>query len=215
MLDSQRIALEMSEVRQQINAFPEDGEDAKRDELTTKYMGLESRYRASLATEDTREVNTEGQTAEGRELGRMRDRASLGDYFMETAAGRVVDGASKEFRQAVLGDDLPGYLPVDMLEMRADAVSNVATAIQDNQMPIFQRVFNRSSSDYLGVMMPSVPVGSVSYPRLSGGTTADVRSDGADLDGTAAALTTKELNPVRLTAQLHLRRGNPVPDRRV
>ena len=48
--------------------------------------------------------------------------------------------------------------------------------------------------------MPSVPVGAVSYPRLSAGTSADVRDDGVEIDGTAAALTTVEINPVRVTA---------------
>ena len=200
MLASQRIALEMSEVRQGINDFPEDGEDTKRDELTKRYQSLESQYRGALVTEDTQEVDSNGGTAEGRELGRMRDRANISDYILEIAQGTPVDGASKEFRAAVLGEDLSGFMPVDMLEERADAVSNIGAAIQDNQQPIFARVFNRGSSGYLGVSMPSVPVGSTSYPRLNAGTTGDVRSDGVELDGAAASLETKELNPVRLTA---------------
>ena len=202
MLASQRIALDMSQTRQEVNTFPEDGEDAKRDELTARYQSLESQYRAALVLEDTQEVDSNGGTAEGRELGRMRERASLTDFIMEATSGHVVDGASKEFRAAILGEDLHGYCPIDMLQMehRADAATNVATAIQNNQLPIFNRVFNRSSADYLGVMMPSVPVGSTSYPRLSAGTDADVRDDGVDVDGAAAALTTVELNPIRLTA---------------
>ena len=201
MLASQRIALEMSESRKGINDFPEDGDDDKRDELTKRYQSLESQYRAALVLEDTQEVDSEGHTAEGRELGRMRDRASLTDFVREAmGGGALVSGAAKEFREAVLGEDMGGYMPVDMLEERADAVSNIGAAIQDNQMPIFERVFNRGSSAYLGVMMPSVPVGSTSYPRLNAGTTGDVRSDGVELDGAAASLETKELNPVRLTA---------------
>ena len=86
------------------------------------------------------------------------------------------------------------------LETRADAVTNIATAIQDTQLPIAPRVFPRSSVAYLGIMTPTVQPGTVSYPRLSAGTDADVRSDGAELDGTAAALTTESINPVRLTA---------------
>ena len=199
MLTSQRLTLEMSQVRQLINDFPDDGEDSKRDELTAQYQSLESRYRAAIVTEDTREVDSHGGTAEGRELGRMRDRASLSEYIREVTSGHTLEGAEKDFRAAVLGEDLPGYMPIDMLEMRADAVSNSGAAIQDNQMPIFNRVFNRGSSGYLGVMMPSVPVGSTSYPRLSAGTTADVRNEGVELDGVAAALTTVELNPIRLT----------------
>ena len=46
----------------------------------------------------------------------------------------------------------------------------------------------------------TVPVGTISYPRLSGGTEADVRSPGQELDGTVASLTTEAINPVRLTS---------------
>ena len=51
------------------------------------------------------------------------------------AEGSVLDGASKEFREAVLGSNILGYMPVDFLagrsEERADAVTNVAAAIQE------------------------------------------------------------------------------------
>ena len=73
-------------------------------------------------------------------------------------------GAEKELREALLGRDAIGYLPLDLLmdqgderrEYRADAVSNVAAAIQDNQMPIAQRVFAQGAAMYLGAMMPSL-----------------------------------------------------------
>ena len=35
---------------------------------------------------------------------------------------------------------------------------------------------------------------------LTAGTTADIRSAGVEVDGTAAAITNKQINPVRLTA---------------
>ena len=118
MLASQRIALEMSEIREKINDFPDDGEDSKRDGLTREYQTLESRYRAALVTEDTREIDAEGSTAEGRELGRLKERASISDFINEVVHNVALDGASKEFREAVLGENLATYMPVDMLEMR-------------------------------------------------------------------------------------------------
>ena len=86
------------------------------------------------------------------------------------------------------------------LETRADAVTNIGTAIQENQMAIAGRVFNQSAAAYLGVQSPTVPVGTVSYPRINAGTTADVRNTGVELNGIAATLTTESINPVRLTA---------------
>ena len=43
-------------------------------------------------------------------------------------------------------------------------------------------------------------MGTTSYPRISAGTIADVRSPGVELDGTAATLTTVSADPVRLTS---------------
>ena len=139
----------------------------------------------------------------------LRRRSSIYDFVDEAVHGRGVDGASQEFRQAVLGEDQHGYLPLDLLldddrpdgiEQRADSVTHHGTAIQENQQSIAARVFARGAAAYLGVMMPTVPVGTTSYPRITGGTSADVRSPGVELDGTVAALTTVSVNPVRLTA---------------
>ena len=79
-------------------------------------------------------------------------------------------------------------------------VTNIGTAIQENQMSIAQRVFSQSSAAYLGVAMPSVGVGTVTYPRITAGTDGDVRSPTKALDGTAATISSESINPVRLTA---------------
>ena len=209
MTNSQRIQLKMSEVRQAINGFDTDnGVTAELDKLTAEHQRLESQYRAAMiteSTEDTAHHSTE-DTAEGREIGRLLTRASILDFVGEAVSGATLDGASKELREAVLGSDIGGFMPLDMLlprqrvEQRADAVSNVATAIQENQMPIAGRVFPRSSAEYLGVNSPTVAVGTLTYPRITAGTSADVRNPGVELDGAAATLSTESINPVRLTA---------------
>ena len=49
--------------------------------------------------------------------------------------------------------------------------------------------------------MPTVPVGQVSFPTLTGGTTADIRSEGVEVDGSVAvSITNKPINPIRLTS---------------
>ena len=207
MTNAQKIQLRQSEVRTAIAAEldkeEKDGEALER--LTKEAQSLEVELRAALVIEEQSLPADRIDTPEGRELRELRNRSSVFDYVSEVMDGRPLDGASLEYRQALMGDH-PGHLPLEMLlddeelETRADAVSNISTAIQDNQMPIAQRVFARSASAYLGVMMPSVSVGDVSYPRLTAGTSADVRSDGVELDGTAAALTTETISPVRLTA---------------
>ena len=215
----QKIQLRQSELRTKI-AAELDREEAERtdgelERLTREAAALETEYRAALMIEERDAIPDRIDTPEGRELTALFQRSSLVDFVDETLNQRPADGASRELRDALLGPDAIGYLPLDLLlepeeriggglETRADAVSNVASAIQDNQMPIAQRVFARSASMYLGASMPSVGVGDVSYPRLTSGTTADVRSDGVELDGAAAALTTETISPVRLTASYTL-----------
>ena len=199
---SQRLLVELSEVREQINGFPDDGEKDKLDALTTQYGQLESRYRAALVSEDAEDAtaNDGGPVdAERAEVYRLARRAAIADYLRE-ADGATLTGAALELRQAVFGEDLRSYMPLEMLELRADAVSNIANPIQDNQMPIAPRVFAQSALGYLGIATPTVPVGTTSYPRLSAGTSADIRSDGVEVDGTAANITNEQINPVRLTA---------------
>ena len=204
MLASHRILIELSEVRQEINSFPDDGERAKLDELTEKHQGLESRYRAEIIKEsEADEVAAAGGSLspERAEIRRLVERASISDFLAETEGG-TLSGASLELRKAVLGDDADrGWMPLELLqEVRADAVTNISGANQSSQQPIWPRIFAQSALSYLGVMQPSVPVGQTSFPTLTGGTTAGIRSEGVELDGTAASITNKPINPVRLTA---------------
>ena len=206
MRESQRITVRQSELRAKINAFPEDGNATELDAMTAEYQGLESRFRAAVIMEAGDDAaQPAADSPENRERAVLLGRVSLADYIEEVNEGRAATGAAKELRQAAFGEDLAGYAPLDVFTMRAaeervDAVTNIATAIQDNQQSIAGRVFNQGAMAFLGIMTPTVPVGSTTYPRLSGGTTADVRSEGVELDGTAAALTNVEINPVRLTS---------------
>ena len=209
MTPAQKAMLRQSELRSQLAAELEksadDRDSAALERMTKQAQAGEIELRAALVLEQNQLPADRIDSPEGRELAALRQRSSVFDFVSEVMEGRPLDGASLEYRQAVLGNQ-PGHLPLEMLlddedlETRADAVSNISTATQDNQMPIAQRVFARSASTFLGVMMPSVSVGDVSYPRLTAGTAGDVRSDGVEVDGIAATLTTETISPVRLTA---------------
>ena len=194
----------MSEVREEINSFPEDGEKDQLNALTEKHQGLESRYRAEIIKESEEqqlEAAGGGATPERAEIRRLVERASIADFLAESEGGPTVTGASLELRRAILGaDENRGWLPLELLESRADTVTNVAGANQSNQQPIAPRVFAHGALSFLGVMQPSVPVGQTSFPTLTGGTTGDIRSEGIEVDGAAASITNKPINPVRLTA---------------
>ena len=208
MLRSQTIQLEQSKRRQRLAALsnietPSEAELGEIRELTTAYESAEEQYRAALLAEGDEQQQPAPGSGEERELGRLVKRASIADYVAEAISERTVDGASKELREATLGEDLRGWMPLELLERRADAVTAFGdshAAAEERVESIARRVFAASSATYLGIAMPSVGPGSVKYPRITAGTTADVRSDGVELDGTAATISVEEIKPSRVTA---------------
>lgn len=208
MTNLQRIQLRQSEVRSAIAVELEKDEKDEQalESLTAEAKSLEVEYRAATMIEEATLPADVEETPEGKEYREMFTRARMSDYFAEQS-NVTVDGASRELREHALGSNMQGFAPIDLLldaetalETRADAVSNIATAIQDNQQSIAGRVFQRTDAMYLGAMMPTVEVGTVSYPRLNSGTSAYAPKVGVGRDAGAATLATKSINPQRLTA---------------
>ena len=215
MTKSQTLQLRMSEISEELGKLPDDAPDDARNALTTEHATLQSQWRAALITEQSDAENDPdaGQDRRDdpadREIGRLLDRVSAADYLNAAVAGLAVGGAAAELRCATLGDDCPAeYMPLDVLrnlpaerQYRVDAVTSIATAIQDNQSSIAGRIFAIGSGDYLGWDRPTVPFGQQSYVSLTTGGAADFRNDGVALDATAAAFTTKSINPSRVTSR--------------
>ena len=206
MLESQRLELRLIELRSAIAAFPADGETTDLEKLTTEFRAADVRKAAALISEsgDAAAAAANGDnplSAELREYHRILDAASGADFVAESAFGVAVDGASAELRAAANIVE-PMMFPIDVLstvEMRADAVTGPFASIEKQQQAIIGRLFAQSATAYLGVEMPSVGVGEISYVLLNAGATADVRSDGVALDAAAATLTTETIAPVRAT----------------
>ena len=212
MTNTQRLELRSSELRQKLNdlsALAEltDEQRSEIDTLSVEYADVERQKRAAILAGDTPEI-PEPETPETREIDALIERAEIAAYLRAAASDTPVDGAERELRQAVFGDDAPEmYMPVDMLlplseiETRADASTDVSASIQHNQQNIVGRIFAQTAGAYLGVQRPSVGIGETHYYTLTGGTTADVRSDGVVIDAGAATFTSKSVAPVRLTAR--------------
>ena len=214
MLDSQRLTRELAEAKTKFNelAMSENPDDLELRAAMDSVKSLETRQAALVEKErlDAETAAANGDTprsSEGREFDRMLDRTSVADYLDAAAAGRAVDGAAAELRAAALGDSAPAeYMPLDMLlprgrELRADAATSVANAVQDNQSSIAGRIFAVGAGDYLGVDRPTVPFGTQSYVSLTSGGSADFRNDGVAKDADAATFTTKSINPSRVQAR--------------
>ena len=214
MTPLQRIQLKQSELRKDLSILldKENREETENEAMNSKTLelrSLESDYQtAVMLANDPEPEETIKETSQGREIRSIIRQASLGDYLNEAARGIPVKGASLELRNAAFGSDQPGYIPIDMfletdaeeLETRADRITNYTPshdAVPSNQMPIYERIFARSSAAYLGIDMPSVDIGTAIFPRISAGTEADVRSPSQELDGTAATISAEAIDPVR------------------
>ena len=199
MLESQKLQIRQSELREKINGSlgKDDADGEELDKWTREYQTLEPKLRAALAVENKAAEETAAEP-EYRDLIR---RASVREYLREAATGEKVAGASAELRQErKTGDAMPWdvLLPI---EDRADVATSAPTATGAVQHSIMDRVFAQTASAYLGVVMPSVPVGDSVYTHLSAGTSAGVVAAGTAHDATAATFTAFSLAPTRLTAR--------------
>lgn len=216
MTPRQRLELEQSQLRENINKLLTAGElsTEQRNELqgyTTRAGELELELRAAIIADadvGTSPVDKDAaDSPQNREIRSLFEQVSIDDYFHELLTATPANTPAMELRAALLGDDVgAGMLPLDLLlgnapmETRADTVTATPAAIQDTQMPIAGRVFATGATAYLGISQPTVGPGDMSYPRISAGTSADVRSDGVELDGSAATIVHQSVEPVRLTA---------------
>ena len=216
MTNLQRLELRASEIRSRLNELSgiETGEltsehRSEMDTLSVEYADVERQKRAAILAGDVPETPEPEPNGERRELASLIERAEIASYLRAAASGNPVSGVERELRQAVLGDDADEMLmPMDMLmplsgelETRADAVTNVDSAIQHSQQNIIGRIFAETAGAYMGVQRPSVPTGETHYYALNGGVSADVRADGVSKDAEIATFTSKSVEPVRLTAR--------------
>ena len=208
MTPAQKVQVRISEVRQRLNELVgqdrlSEEEQAEADTLGGEYRELETKLRASLVADGGAGTGGETRAAPGELLGRVE----LRNYIMEAARGKTVDGAEAELRAEVFGDKArDGLIPWAALlprhpEERVDVATTAPTTVGGRQEAIIPRVFAASATVFLGVMMPSVPVGEPIFPVMTAGTTPAMQAAGGTQDATAATFTVETLAPRRLTAR--------------
>ena len=215
MLKSQSIEVEKSQVREKLNTLPDDAAVEDINELTARYQTLEAQYRAAIIVEaeEVQQRGAEGQqgqdSGESAEIAKLLKRATVSGFVMASVSGQPVGGAEAEVRAALLGDNAPdNMMPLNMLlppqqpvEHRADAATSVSTSYVESQASIMARIFSAGAGPYMGIQRPTVPVGTASYPVLTGGATGDARSPGVAKDAEAATFSVASVEPVRHTAR--------------
>ena len=214
MLASQKLQLEMSDKRKEINAMSaqEEFEVDALDGLNKEYMTLETRYASAVINEAAEQdaTATDDLDAQGKETRGLEERVAVPNYLIAALNDNPLTGAEAELQSALgiegVGTQVPWVAllsPEQRIEMRAatgaPADSDVIVA------NVLGRVFANGAGAYLGVSYPAVPVGAANYPVLSAGVSPANAAKSAAADQTAATLTANVLNPLRLTAEYVVR----------
>ena len=168
MTSKKELELRLSELREQINSFPDDGDTSDLDKLTNEHVDTERRFRAATAVAES-SIDTTHNAGDGetKELRSLVKRASLGRMLAGIADDAQGAGADRELRQAVKVPD--NYIPWELLEHRA-AVA-VSGDEEGTTEPWVQRVFPRSAMAATGVEMITADVGEQLVPIVGTGIT--------------------------------------------
>ena len=227
MRTSQTLQLEISETRSQLSEVTErlnsaaaDGGEpaaddvAGADKLTRQVRTLEVRWRASVLKEEAedRDAAAGDPSTVRRAFTELEGRCSVTSFMSEAVTGKDATGADAEFRAEVLGDAAaPGFMPLRLLFTEERPETRAVTPVADaatglgSQADILGRVFTRSVAAGLGVAMPSVPMGTRTYPVMTGGTTVAMKAKSAEQAAIAGSFTGLSLEPVRLTGSYEFR----------
>ena len=229
MRKSQELTIKLSEARERLNRAIEKrnglpvGQDpdadliGELDQAAKAIPPLEVEYRAAITAEAAEDeaAARENPDAQRREYSALEARCSVTAFMAEAVTDRPLTGPEAEYRREEMGETAAeGFLPLRLLaeprtEERAEhrAVTPVADAAAGlgSQADIMGRIFERSIASQLRVAMPSVPMGTRTWPILTGGTTVSMQLKSGKQEAVAGTFTGTELSPVRLTGSYEFR----------
>ena len=138
--------------------------------------------------------------AESAELRRLLDGSNLGRFYEAAVEHRALDGREAELQQhfRLGGNAFPVELLRDPVEHRA--VTPAPSDTGATQRPVLQPVFARGDAAFLGVSMPTVPVGDSVHPVLTSRPTVGVKatSNSDAVAETTGSFSVEVLKPSRL-----------------
>ena len=207
MLESKRLELRRSEIRQELAALaakaePTEDEVRSMEALDREYRTAEVRYRAALIAEDTerREAGADLETREGTEWSDLVSRFEIRQAVMAFAEeGRALDGATAEVVAEMRAQG--GYrgvpIPLEALETRAGETIASGTPNPLQTMPIIDRLFADSVAAQMGARVINIPFGEREWPVVTSSVAAGwaATETGSVAGPTAFATTDKAMAP--------------------
>ena len=216
MKASQRVALEMSEKREKLNALLaiDEMDETQRSEmgtLTTRMQELEVEARAAIMAEDVPTVtHTAVADGEDRELRSLIDRANVGCIFEAALEHRATTGPESELQAHYKLSS--NAVPLALLETRA--VTPAPSDVGQNMSAIIPGVFPDSAAAFMGIDMPTVGVGEAVYPVLTTNATVGTPAENAAQAETTGSFSADVLVTVSFAGGVLLLQRGPSPLRR-
>ena len=205
MKESTTMLLKLSELREKVNTFAEDGAAEELDKLKKESIDLEGKYRAAVTTEEKVEERTT-QNSEGREYLGLLSKASVGRIVHAVASGRQLDGVEAELlkHHDLAGNQIPlAMLAADPEKFAAATVTGDEPAVAGE---VLGQVFPQSLAAWCGVVGSSIPSGQRQLPVLSAGASASALAKAAAVTESTATFVVKTLTPKRISAAVRYAR---------
>ena len=201
MTEKQKVEVRLSEVKKGLNELgtkPElsDEDRTQFDKLKTEYTDLEVRFQA-LTISEPEPKKTEGTgTSESKARKELETRCSVASIFTAVMEHRATIGAERELQTELgLSDN---HIPLALIEHRA--ITPAPANHGQMQSEIVPAVFPMGAASFLGVDMPTVPVGHAVYPVLTNNVPAADFAEAANVTETTGAFTAEILQPRRIQA---------------
>ena len=199
MTDRQKLELRQSVIRGRLAELGAAEGTAEIDAMAVEYASNEARIRAFMVAGDE-PVETTTTLKESKERAEMYAKASVGDLVYALVNGRsgVQGGAMAELQQEHgLADN---EIHIRQLSPETYAVTPAPGDTGEVQQPIIPYVFPQACAAFLGVDMPTVPVGEVVFPVLTKKLDVRTPAENADADETTGAFSADVLSPSRIQA---------------
>ena len=205
MTTSQRLAIRASEIRGRLAELAgvdslDDETRSELEKLRNEYTDVETRSQAAILSEaadppvETR--HREEGDPEGREMRSLISKCNVGKIFDSALEHRSTDGAERELQEFHKLSE--NQIPLELLETRA--VSPAPGQVGQNLEPIIPYVFPDSASRFLGIDMPTVPVGDSVFAVLTSELDVGTPAENATQAETTGAFSANVLSPSRLQA---------------
>lgn len=206
MIQTQEIAIRLSECREKLNAAITADDTEIEQELQRDYAALEAEYRDACRAE------LDSVTTVDRAAAQLAAQVHVTDYLTAAAETRAINGAAAELNAAyglgITGQSGGTLIPFEVLARALETRADVATDTSALDGPVAQSAIlpklygSKRVLESLGVQMIRVPAGQSELVLISTGSSAAQMKEGTAHDATALAYATHTLKPKRLTGRI-------------